>query len=219
MDRLASELERVKGLAQEVGRFALERASGAAAREKSNRSFVTDIDLAVEHLLRDRLAAAYPDDVLSGEELETGGGSGSRRWVIDPIDGTGNFVWGFPLWAVSIGLLQDGEPVLGVIAVPRLNELFWATKGHGAWRDGVKIETKDADKFHPQDNVCLSTNALRAVDPRSLPGRLRDLGSACCEQVFVAANRMSACTFLGEQPHDVAAGAVLISAWLKSESD
>src|SRR5262249_33846646 len=63
--------------------------------------------------------------------------------------------------------------------------------------------------FHTQDNLCVGTNALRVVDTRTLTGRLRDLGSACCEQVFVAANRLQACTFLGEQAHDIAAGVVI----------
>jgi fructose-1,6-bisphosphatase/inositol monophosphatase family enzyme len=87
--------------------------------------------------------------------------------------------------------------------------LFWAVKGEGAWLDGVRLAAHDADTFHNQDNVCLGTNAMRAVDPRSMPGRLRDLGSACCEAAFTAASRLQACTYLGEATHDVAAGAVI----------
>src|SRR5439155_4249099 len=67
----------------------------------------------------------------------------------------------------------------------------------------------EGEDFHDQDNVCLGTNAMRAVDPRSIPGRLRDLGSACCELTFVASRRLAACTFLGEAAHDVAAGIVI----------
>ena len=132
-----------------------------------------------------------------------------RRWSIDPIDGTGNMVHGLPLWAVSIGLLISGEPVMGVIVIPPLDELFWAVKGAGAWLGDRRLQTHDAHEFHNQDNVCVGTNALRAVDPRTLPGRLRDLGSACCEQTFVAANRLHATTFLGEHAHDIAAGIVI----------
>jgi fructose-1,6-bisphosphatase/inositol monophosphatase family enzyme len=74
---------------------------------------------------------------------------------------------------------------------------------------GHRLATHDAREFHNQDNVCVGTNALRAVDPRTLPGRLRDLGSACCEQTFLAANRLQATTLLGEHAHDVAAGVVI----------
>ena len=68
--------------------------------------------------------------------------------------------------------------------------MFWAVKGGGAWRDGNPLSTPDADAFHHQDNVCVGTNAMRALDLRTLPGRLRDLGSACCELSFVAAGRL-----------------------------
>ena len=97
-----------------------------------------------------------------------------------------------------------------MIAIPPLDELYWAVKGGGAWRDGVSIQAMgDADEFHPQDNVCVGTNALRAIDTRTLPGRLRDLGSACSELAFVSCGRLASCAFLGEQAHDVAAGVVL----------
>src|SRR5205823_3867900 len=95
-------------------------------REKANLSFVTDLDHDLERLIRDRLAARFPDDALTGEEYAAAGGGGPRRWSIDPIDGTGNLVHGLPLWAISIGLIDAGEPLLGVIAVPPLHELFWA---------------------------------------------------------------------------------------------
>jgi fructose-1,6-bisphosphatase/inositol monophosphatase family enzyme len=211
MGTLEADLEVVKGFAIEAASLALSRAGSVKPEEKANLSFVTDLDRDLEQLLRARLAGAFPDDVLTGEEYAPSGGTGSRRWSIDPIDGTGNLVHALPLWAVSIGLIDDGEPVLGVIAIPPLNELYWAIKGGGAWRDGVRISTSDAEGFHSQDNLCVGTNALRAVDPRTLPGRLRDLGSACCEQAFVACGRLVACTFLGEATHDVAAGAVIVS--------
>jgi myo-inositol-1(or 4)-monophosphatase len=209
--RYSGELELVKALANEAADVAMRRAKQVKPEEKANLSYVTDLDKDLEQLIRKRLGGAYPDDRLTGEEYAASGGEGRRRWSIDPIDGTGNLVHGLPLWAVSIGLIEDGEPVLGVIAIPPLGELYWAVKGQGAWRDGERLEARDADEFHTQDNVCLGTNAMRAVDPRSITGRLRDLGSACCEQVFVASNRLKACAFLGEQTHDVAAGVVISS--------
>jgi len=211
MATLEDDLELVKGFAREAASLALTRAAGVKPEEKANHSYVTDLDRDLEQLLRGRLSEAFPDDVLTGEEYARSGGSGPRRWSIDPIDGTGNLVHGLPLWAVSIGLIDDGVPVLGVIAIPPLGELYWAIQGGGAWRDGVRISTTDAGAFHVQDNLCVGTNALRTLDPRSLPGRLRDLGSACCEQAFVASGRLVACTFLGEATHDVAAGAVITS--------
>jgi fructose-1,6-bisphosphatase/inositol monophosphatase family enzyme len=208
---LADDLEFVKSLAREAAGVALTRCQNVTPLEKENLSYVTDLDKDLEQLIRGRLAERFPDDRLTGEEYAAAGGTGPRRWSIDPIDGTGNMVHGLPLWAVSIGLIVDGEPVLGVIAIPPLNELYWAVKGGGAWRDGVRLISHDADEFHNQDNVCLGTNAMRAVDTRTLPGRLRDLGSACCEQTFVAANRLQATAMLGEHAHDIAAGIVIAS--------
>ncbi|MFO0950717.1 MAG: inositol monophosphatase family protein [Isosphaeraceae bacterium] len=204
-----AELEFVVGLLHEAAAQALARARGIAPMEKSNLSYVTAIDHDLERMFRDRLAEKFPDDSLTGEEYDEAGGSGPRRWSIDPIDGTGNMVHGLPLWAISVGLIDAGEPVLGAIIVPPLNELYTAVKGCGAWRAGERLHALDADEFHNQDNVCIGTNALRTLDPRTLPGRLRDLGSACCELVFVSSNRLQAAAFLGEGRHDVAAGAVI----------
>jgi myo-inositol-1(or 4)-monophosphatase len=205
----AAELEFVKSLALEAAEVARARRGRVTPHEKENLSYVTDLDQDLERLIRGRLGARFPGDTLTGEEYDAEGGTGPRRWSIDPIDGTGNMVHDLPLWAISIGLIIRGEPVLGVIAVPPLGELYWGIKEGGAWLDGRRLAARDAERFHNQDNVCVGTNALRVVDPRSLPGRLRDLGSACCEQIFVAAGRLQACTFLGEQAHDIAAGVVI----------
>ena len=212
MAMLDAELAFVKELIQEAAEVARARAGSVRPDEKANHSYVTDLDRDLEQLIRGRLAARFPDDALTGEEYAPSGGTGPRRWSIDPIDGTGNLVHLLPLWAISIGLIDAGEPVLGVIAIPPLGELFWAVKGGGAFRDGTPLRVGDigeADDFHDQDNVCVGTNAMRALDLRTLPGRLRDLGSACCELTFVASGRLAACTFLGEAAHDVAAGIVI----------
>lgn len=204
-----NDLEFAKELAREAAALARARQAKLSTQEKTNRSFVTDLDIDLERLIRARIAEQYPDDVLTGEELETSGGQGTRRWCIDPIDGTGNLVHAFPLWSISIGLLDDAQPAVGVIAIPPLGELFWASHGGGAWLDGKPIRAVDAASFHEHDNVSASTNALRVLDPRSIPGRIRDVGSACCELAFVSCGRVRASIFLGEQTHDLAAGAVI----------
>jgi fructose-1,6-bisphosphatase/inositol monophosphatase family enzyme len=208
---LAAELDFAKALAEEAAAVAKRRCRDVTPHEKANLSYVTDLDRDLENMIRNRLGDRFPADVLTGEEYGASGGKGPRRWSIDPIDGTGNLVHGLPLWAISIGLIVAGEPMLGVIAIPPLNELFWAVKGAGAWLGDQQLHARDASTFHEQDNVCVSTNAFRVVDPRSLPGRLRDLGSACCEQSFVASNRLQASILLGEQDHDIAAGIVITS--------
>ena len=94
---------------------------------------VTDADTAVEAMVRARLAAARPaDGVLGEEEGETGAGAG-RRWVLDPVDGTKNFVRGVPVWATLLALEADGEVVVGVVSAPALGRRWWAAAGTGAW--------------------------------------------------------------------------------------
>ncbi|GAA4683188.1 histidinol-phosphatase [Gordonia humi] len=94
---------------------------------------VSDADLACERLLRDRLSVARPADAVLGEEFGGDQILTGRQWVIDPIDGTKNFVRGVPVWSTLIALLDDGVPVVGVVSAPALNRRWWASAGDGAF--------------------------------------------------------------------------------------
>ena len=99
---------------------------------KPDRSPVTDADQAVERGIRSGIEAARPTDSILGEEYGTEGDS-SRQWIIDPIDGTANFLRGVPIWGTLISLSVDGVPVVGVVSAPALGKRWWAATGHGAW--------------------------------------------------------------------------------------
>jgi histidinol-phosphatase len=94
---------------------------------------VSDADLAVERALRAVLGVERPGDDVLGEEFGGDAKFAGRQWVIDPIDGTKNFVRGVPVWASLIALLEDGVPVVGVVSAPALNRRWWASAGGGAW--------------------------------------------------------------------------------------
>ncbi|MGV0625591.1 histidinol-phosphatase [Mycolicibacter minnesotensis] len=94
---------------------------------------VTDADQAVETALREVLAAERPDDQILGEEFGGTAAFSGRQWIIDPIDGTKNFVRGVPIWATLIALLEDGVPILGMISAPALHRRWWAARGQGAF--------------------------------------------------------------------------------------
>ncbi len=94
---------------------------------------VSDADLAVEKAIRVLLGHARPDDAVLGEEFGGEAEFSGRQWVIDPIDGTKNFVRGVPIWASLIALLEDGVPVVGVVSAPALGRRWWAAAGSGAW--------------------------------------------------------------------------------------
>ena len=99
---------------------------------KPDRTPVTDADRAVERSIRATIESARPTDSILGEEYGEAG-SGSRQWIIDPIDGTANFLRGVPIWATLISLAIDGVPVVGVVSAPALGKRWWAATGHGAF--------------------------------------------------------------------------------------
>ncbi len=99
---------------------------------KADRSHVTDADLATEKAIRDILAAERPEDGILGEEFGTEGDV-HRQWIIDPIDGTANFLRGIPLWGTMIALAIDGIPQVGVVSMPALGRRWWAASDLGAW--------------------------------------------------------------------------------------
>lgn len=108
------------------------RARDLRVETKPDTTPVTDADRAAEELVRMRLANWRPRDAVLGEELGSSG-HGPRRWVLDPIDGTKNFVRGVPVWATLLALLDEGQPVVGVVSAPALGRRWWAATGSGAW--------------------------------------------------------------------------------------
>ncbi|MFZ1286781.1 MAG: histidinol-phosphatase [Candidatus Phosphoribacter sp.] len=121
---LADSAERVT-----MARF---RAEDLRVETKPDLTPVSDADRAVEELMRGQLARARPRDAVEGEEYGTTG-HGSRRWILDPIDGTKNFVRGVPVWATLIALVDGDEPVVGLVAAPALQGRWWAAKDAGAY--------------------------------------------------------------------------------------
>ncbi|MEO6309911.1 MAG: inositol monophosphatase family protein, partial [Leifsonia sp.] len=108
---------------------------------KPDRTPVTDADQAVERAIRAGLAEARPGDGILGEEYGTEG-STQRQWIIDPIDGTANFMRGIPIWGTLISLAIDGIPVVGVVSSPALGKRWWAATGHGAWTQAADDEAR-----------------------------------------------------------------------------
>jgi histidinol-phosphatase len=108
------------------------RARDLRVDRKPDRTPVTDADVAVEDAIREVLAAERPEDTVVGEERGGEVGTG-RAWLVDPIDGTKNFLRGVPAWATLAALLVDGRPVVGMVSAPALGRRWWAAAGGGAW--------------------------------------------------------------------------------------
>lgn len=146
------EVELAKLMAQEAGALAADyQRRGVTAETKYDESPVTAADRACEKLIVEKIAREFPEDGVLGEEGANRDGQSGRKWIIDPIDGTRDFVRGIPLWAVLIGLEQDGEVVAGAAHCPRQGLLLWASKGGGAWANGQPIHV--SGKTEPSDAV------------------------------------------------------------------
>lgn len=134
---LADDLALALDLADRADALSIERFRSVDLRvtTKPDRTPVTDADQAVERAIRDRLSTERPHDGILGEEYGTAEGTGAgahRQWIIDPIDGTANFLRGVPIWGTLIALAIDGVPVVGVVSAPALDQRWWAARGLGA---------------------------------------------------------------------------------------
>lgn len=138
---------------------------------------VTDADRAVESLLRDELARQRPDDTILGEEFGGAPTVRGRQWIIDPIDGTKNFVRGVPVWASLIALLDDGVPVVGVVSAPALGRRWWAAKGQGAFAttDGGPPRRLSVSEVADVSSASLSFSSLSGWSQLGLRDRFIDL--------------------------------------------
>ncbi|BCJ60424.1 histidinol-phosphatase [Micromonospora endophytica] len=137
------------------------RALDLRVESKPDLTPVSDADTAVEREIRALLAEERPDDGLLGEEYGATPTSGTRQWVLDPIDGTKNFVRGVPIWATLIALLVDGRPVVGVVSAPALHRRWWAARDAGAYAGpdaarGVPIRVSQVGEL-ADASVCYSS--------------------------------------------------------------
>jgi myo-inositol-1(or 4)-monophosphatase len=186
-------------------------------RKSSPTDVVTQTDVSAEHLVRQRLREATPGAGILGEEEGATSASSSLQWVIDPLDGTINFLYGVPLFAVSIGAAVNGEVVAGVVIDVLRDELFSAHAGGGARRNGAPIAVSDCASL-PDALVATGFSyhaerrLLQGEVARGLLARARDLrcfGSAALELCWVACGRLDGYFQRDTELWDRAAGALI----------
>jgi myo-inositol-1(or 4)-monophosphatase len=218
---LASLVAVAEEAARTGGRVVIQGASSATAERKAAGDYVTEVDRASEDAIREALARATPAIPVVGEEA--GGAPGDRWWVVDPLDGTTNFLHRFPAVGVSIALVDGGRPVVGVVHAPFLGETYRGASGAGASvirADGSEASLRVSDR-----------NVSRAVVGTGFPFRRKDLlprylatmeralerfedlrrpGAAALDLAWVAAGVFDGFFELALGPWDVAAGGLLI---------
>jgi len=211
------EIEVAKELAQEAGALALDyQRRGVTAECKADDSPVTAADKACEKLIVERLSREFPDDGILGEEGANRAGRSGRKWIVDPIDGTRDFVRGIPLWAVLIGLEQAGEVVAGAAHCPRQGLLGWASKGGGTFVNGARACVSN---INDPAQAVLSFNGFNKAGVTALADRLlpwvarfwavRGLGGAV-DALLVAQGQADVWIEPSAQPWDFAALKILV---------
>ena len=189
--------------------------------KKGPADFVSSADLAAEKTIRAELSKARPDFSWLMEEAGKGGPTNAKsRWIVDPLDGTTNFLHGIPHWSISIAAETDGAIVAGVVYDPVKNELFWAERGQGAFMNAKRLRVSGRRSL---DVALLATGMPykgRATGPNFLAelelvmsetAGVRRFGSAALDLAYVAAGRYEGFWEYGLSPWDSAAGTILVT--------
>ncbi|WP_028549528.1 inositol monophosphatase family protein [Paenibacillus sp. UNC451MF] len=226
-----SYLETAGRIAREAGRMIHSKMNSDFSTEQKSSVFdvVTEIDRASEQLIRQRLMESYPEHGFLGEEesFAHAGELADRLeqaktepfiWIVDPIDGTNNYVQGIPGFTVSIALASYGELIVGVIYDPCRDEIFWAEKGKGAFMNGNPIAVSDAVELaqtvvgtgfpSKAANRQAVMTSLQEIAPQCRS--IRSLGSAALHLAYVGAGKLGAFWEYGLNAWDIAAGVLII---------
>ena len=213
-------MDRVVDIAERTGRLQVERRSSLVVRgtKAHLNDLVSDVDLASEKLITDAITALWPDDGILGEEGHDTAGTSGWHWIVDPLDGTRNYVTATGPWSVSIALYDGDRPAVGVVHDPVLGETYAAVAGAGASLGGEPIAVAGPDGLD-EAILGLSFNPSPATKQqvadmlgRVLPaiGDLRRLPAAL-DLTYLAVGRTDAAVLVDTKPWDVAAG-LLIAA-------
>jgi myo-inositol-1(or 4)-monophosphatase len=208
-----------------INRAARDPGSFTVTRKRKN-DFVTEVDQAAEQSIIDELRRAYPDHAILAEESghsagskQSAGDHPQHQWIIDPLDGTTNFIHGFPQYAVSIGYQHKGVMTHAVIYDPARNELFTASRGSGAFLNDHRIRVSKCAKlsesligtgFPYRDMAGLDEYLSMFRDVITQSAGIRRPGAAALDLAWVAAGRLDGFWEIGLAPWDMAAGSLLI---------
>lgn len=193
--------------------------SASWIQKKGPSDYVTEVDQKCERLILEYVAAHFPDHHIMAEETDNEGLQPGYTWVIDPLDGTTNFIHGFPFVAVSIAVCRDKKPVVGLVLDPIRNELFSAREGEGAWLNGARLNTRAdinleraliATGFPFRTQVYLEDylKAFKAICPKV--SGVRRAGAAALDLAYLGAGRVDGFWEIGLKAWDIAAGALII---------
>ena len=215
MDTLA----KVKQIILDAGKLLHEKEKDKEVFAKESQGdrhdIVTSVDIAVENFICEKLREDFPEYQIFTEETEFSDITSEFFWAIDPIDGTKNFAAGIPLVGISIGLLRECIPILGVILNPYTNELYYAKTGKGAFRNGERIHVSDTEKL---------SDAMIVIEGKNIPAErreyfaklshdartIRNFGVATLDMTFLAEGKVQAYIDEDLKYYDISAGTVIL---------
>ena len=186
--------------------------------EKAEKDFVSYVDKTSEQRIRDFLSRKFPEHRIVGEE-EGGDADGEFVWFIDPLDGTKNYIAGFPIFGVSVGLIHRGEPLVGAVYLPAFDTLYWAGKGMGAYKDGKPIRVSQTSEvrfsvvaygFPSRARRELDTYWLIFKEVFDRVAAMRRPGAAAVDLCFVADGIFEGLLEFELHPWDISAGIVIL---------
>lgn len=212
----SKELEIATAIAHEAGAVMLHYFDADQQREtKSDGTPVTIADKQINHMVIERLSAAFPEDGIVGEEESTSSYGPGRKWLCDPIDGTKSFVWGVPTAMFSLALVIDGRPVVGVAYDPFLDKLYTGITGQGSYCNGKKLHVSE-QPLGP-GAVAVTGSLEKIFANPQLARRVAATGSdliaidgAVYKATLIARGRLAAYIGHGCGPYDVAAVEVIV---------
>jgi len=215
---ISNRLVAAKEIAQKAGEISLEyfrKIKFSDAENKDLQDYVTIADKEVEKFIQAEILKRFPQDSIKGEEQ--GGTFESDGWLVDPIDGTLNFIKGIPQFCTSIAYVEGGKPVLGVIYHPSPRECFWASQGEGAFCNGEKISVTDVGEPSKALITCGYSHKIPKEDFLKIVGAALDekfinriMGSAALDLCNVASGRIDGFWELHLNSWDYAAGLILV---------
>lgn len=220
MENKSKELEVAIQAALEAGKILERHFETDILKEfKEDKSVVTIADKEAEEVIKKIILAEFPNHSIIGEETGMTKNTGDHTWCVDPVDGTRNFANGIPFFAVSVALLNEKEPVVGVVYNPATNSLFYAEKGKGSYLNDKKIQVSQ----DPAEKALMTVSSGRkSIDrkirrglmhdlPERIVSSVRDLGSTALDLSYLARGSTEADIKFGLDIYDLAAGVLLVT--------
>ncbi|NPB08308.1 MAG: inositol monophosphatase [Aquificae bacterium] len=191
----------------------------AQIEEKGEKDFVSYVDRTSEERIKELILKFFPDHSVVGEEWGEEGRESPYRWFVDPLDGTKNYINGFPIFAVSVGLLYEGRPLVGAVYLPYYDHLYWAAEGLGAFKNGERIRVRNNDSLkhagvvygfpsRSRRDIGIYLQVFKEVFYEV--GSMRRPGAAAVDICMVAEGIFDGMMEFEMKPWDVAAGLVIL---------